>query len=143
LLNGRQDPFDLASGFIPIAPSYSADAVTIDRLRVGDALMGLDPLCGDGIGHGTRSAVLAVAVANSREVTVPSEAALAHFTARTGSAFRTHVFHCQGYYSSISHSERWRKELRRMQRFVDRSRIISYSPKLNLYYTSDGFAFIT
>ena len=94
-----------------VAPSYTVGAFTPKRLAIGDALMTLDPLCGDGVGHGVKSAVLAVAVANSASAGVSEDAAIAHYRSRAVFAFRTHLRHCRDYYSSIRHPEYWRSEV--------------------------------
>ena len=73
--------------------------------------MTLDPLCGDGVGHGVKSAILAVAVANSADITVSTEDALKHFEFRTTNAFINHLKHCRGYYSKIRHPAPWRGEV--------------------------------
>lgn len=105
------DLFDLATSVIPIAPSFHTQPIRASRLPVGDALMTLDPLCGDGVGHGVKSAILAVAVANSAAVTVSTEDALKHFELRTTRAFASHLKHCRGYYSKIRHAAPWEGEV--------------------------------
>lgn len=105
------DLFERNSSDFSIAPTLARDISTSKRLAIGDALMTLDPICGDGVGQGVKSALLAVGVVNSAGATVTEEAAVAHFKARSSYAFRVHLRHCAAYYGSVAHPECWRNEL--------------------------------
>jgi len=105
------DQFDLQSASIEIAPALNEHMASAQSLAVGDAAMTLDPLCGDGIGHGIKSALLATAVANSVNLTVPFEAAMAHYVSRTTWAFLVHLSHCGAYYASIRYPGPWTGEV--------------------------------
>lgn len=94
-----------------IAPSLGSAVPASARLVIGDALMNLDPICGDGVGHALKSALLAVATANSVRVSTSEARAVSHFNRRAIFAFRAHLDHCCSYYGSIRHPDLWAQEL--------------------------------
>ena len=135
------DLFDLATSEIPIAPSFHTQPILAGRLPVGDALMTLDPLCGDGVGHGVKSAILAVAVANSAAVTVSTEDALKHFDFQTTSAFASHLKHCHRYYSRIRYAAPWEGEVESIAQAMEKLTIFSRddaSTRMVLEYPNAG-----
>lgn len=109
------DLFERSSTDFCIAPSLARGISTSTRLSIGDALMTLDPICGDGVGHGIKSALLAVGVVNSAGATVSENAAVTHFNSRLTHAFRAHLRHCITYYGSVAHAECWCQELNAMK----------------------------
>lgn len=101
----------------PTAPSLLLEGLSPAYLAVGDALMTLDPLCGDGTGHGLKTALLIAGVLNSANKTVSEEVALAHFIGRVRLAFRTHLELCQRFYLSIRHPSAWGDEVKYSEAF--------------------------
>jgi flavin-dependent dehydrogenase len=69
-------------------------------IAVGDAAMALDPVSGDGIGHGIRTALLAVAVLDALAQGKPPTHYLEHYARRIQLAVVTHLAHCIASYES-------------------------------------------
>lgn len=107
VLKANPDIFERESNEASTAPSLLVENPSPSYLPIGDALMTLDPLCGDGIGHGIKSALIATGVLNSMNVTVPETLALSHFVARSRFAYSTHLKHCRRFYLSMKYSSCW------------------------------------
>ncbi|MDW9670853.1 hypothetical protein GOB27_30465 [Sinorhizobium meliloti] len=107
VLRANPDIFERESDEASTAPSLLVENPSSSYLPIGDALMTLDPLCGDGTGHGIKSALIATGVLNSMNVTVPDALALSHFVARSRFAYGTHLKHCRRFYLSMKYSSCW------------------------------------
>lgn len=110
-LGTTPDLFERDSTEVSTAPSLLLKDPSSGCMAIGDALMTLDPLCGDGTGHGIKSALLAVGVLNSVSGTIPEEAVLSHYVGRAHYAYKTHLEHCHRYYSSMRYSTYWVDEV--------------------------------
>lgn len=110
-LSATPDLFDCESDEVSTAPSLLLEDPSSSYLPIGDALMTLDPLCGDGTGHGIKSALLAVGLLNSVGVDVPEARALSHYVARAHFAYKTHLEHCRRYYLSMRDPTCWVDEV--------------------------------
>lgn len=114
-------------------PSLHLGPARPGQILVGDAAMAYDPISGDGIGSGVRSAVLAAAVMEAaaqmragagrdqattptpgQPLGVPVHEGLAHYHRRLAHAARVHVQRCIGMYESALHAHTWQDELHAM-----------------------------
>ncbi|MGH8908556.1 MAG: hypothetical protein ACRD0K_19175 [Egibacteraceae bacterium] len=78
-------------------------------LAVGDAAIALDPVSGDGAGHGLRGAILAAAVVEAIASGQPARACPDHCHARLTAALRVHLQRCLVHYTAFT-SPPWRDE---------------------------------
>lgn len=85
-------------------------------IAVGDAATALDPICGDGTGHGLRAALLAAAVleANADADAWSGRGCLRHYEVRVHKAFLDHLRACVSYYSGGWTSDVWTGEIASM-----------------------------
>jgi len=84
------------------------------RIRIGEAAVGFDPICGDGCGHAMRTAVLAVAALDAIESGESPVDVRRHYRQRLGYAFFSHLQTCREIYATAVQSSIWADELRRM-----------------------------
>ncbi|MBY5376647.1 NAD(P)/FAD-dependent oxidoreductase [Rhizobium leguminosarum] len=124
-INKTPDIFDDGSAIFSTAPTLTLKEPLSRRLAIGDSLMTLDPLCGDGAGHGLKSALLATGVLNSIADGLPALHALAHFEERSLFAFSAHLRQCQRYYSIMRHSGYWAYELHDMSEAIIAPKVIN------------------
>lgn len=99
-------------------------------IAVGDAATALDPICGDGTGHGLRAALLAAAVLEADADERSGRSCLRHYELRVRKAFLDHLRACVGYYSGGWTSDVWTGEIASMTAELDRegSRQIDGAP---------------
>ena len=108
-----------AAGFAA-QPRLAATLCTSGSIAVGDAAMTVDPMSGNGIGNGLRSAILAAAVIDAvRRETAP-QACFAHYAQRLQAAMRSHVQTCIDFYGRAAHASGWRDEIDAMNAALDR-----------------------
>ena len=93
------------------APRISAPLCGPGWIAVGDAAIALDPICGDGTGHGLRAALLAAAVLDAGAA---QSDGLRHYEVRTRKAWLDHVDACVAFYSGGWTSELWSAEIAAM-----------------------------
>ena len=87
-------------------PSISLPLSGENRLACGSAAVAFDPLCGDGVGHALREAILASAVIR-KAPSQNSDALTAHYTARITGGFRRHLATCLKFYESGGDGPWW------------------------------------
>lgn len=80
---------------------------------LGDEHLALDPLCGDGIGHALRAAVLLAALARARLFASGTGASI--YERRMRAAFVAHLRNCETYYAHIAEAAAWRPAVREMR----------------------------
>jgi len=99
----------------PAYPRIASPLCGPGWLACGSAAMAFDPICGDGVAHAIREAILAAAIirAGARE---NCEEFLALYEGRLTAAFRRHLLLCQRYYESASRGDWWRFESAALQR---------------------------
>ena len=105
-------------------PRIATDLFGKNWMACGSAAMTLDPICGDGLGHAIRQAILATAVL--REISKGGDASglLRHYADRLESAFHRHLELCRESYSIYPREPWWeteRKFLRQDLRLGQRS----------------------
>jgi len=102
---------------------------------VGDAAMTLDPMSGNGIGSGLRSAILAAAVLDAaRRETMP-QACFDHYAQRLRDALRSHVRTCVDFYGRAANAADWRGEIGTMSEALDR---LPSGPSLPAFMLNNG-----
>lgn len=82
----------------PAMPSLQRQPAVPGEIAIGDAALSLDPISGDGVGSGLRSAMLANAVISAIESGEPLQHCLTHYQRRIELAARTHVSRCIAMY---------------------------------------------
>lgn len=87
-------------------------------LACGSAALRFDPLCGDGVGHAIREAILAAAIVRAASRGADIDRLLTHYRMRLVAAFKRHLIHCAGFYRSGGESSWWRSELESIERGV-------------------------
>ena len=122
------------AGFVAM-PRLAAEPCTSRSIVVGDAAMTLDPMSGNGIGSGLKSALLAAAVLDAaRRETVP-QACFDHYAQRLRDAQRSHVRTCIDFYGRSAHAADWQEEIGRMSEALDR---LPRDPDLSPFRLNNG-----
>src|SRR5262249_11097852 len=103
-------------------------------IAVGDAALALDPLSGNGIGSGLRSAILASPVLEAAGKGEKLNALLDHYTWRLRDAMHAHVRNCVQSYSRSIHASYWHREIDAMNKALRRVRSPSNRPSFVLNY---------
>jgi flavin-dependent dehydrogenase len=80
-------------------------------IDVGDAAVALDPLSGNGVGSGLRSAILAAAVLEAAGQDAMPQACFDHYAQRLRKTMRSHVQSCIEFYGRAAHTDGWRAEI--------------------------------
>lgn len=102
------------------APYLNSGLAGRGRLLLGSAAMAVDPVCGDGVGYGVRSAILAAGLAQAVEHGKDFEICASHFRARLAKAMRAHLSACVKYYGQAGFSPAWKTEINRCTATTDR-----------------------
>jgi hypothetical protein len=84
-------------------------------IACGTAAMGFDPICGEGVGHAVREAILVTAVLQAIANDFPAEEVLAHYSSRLLAGFFRHLIACREFYLAAHQSEWWNNELQLIQ----------------------------
>jgi 2-polyprenyl-6-methoxyphenol hydroxylase-like FAD-dependent oxidoreductase len=96
---------------LPCAPQLRPKLAAPAWLAAGDAALCFDPLCGDGVGQGLRSGLLAAAVIAAIERgREPQHACLSHYEYRLRRAMLAHLRAAVMFYQSAS-PDVWRDEI--------------------------------
>lgn len=99
------------------APQRAQPLLGAGWIAVGDAAIALDPVSGNGTGHGLRGAILATSIAQAIAAGQPEPACLHHYDARLTDALRVHLQRCLAHYASAPFaSPAWRDERAVMER---------------------------
>lgn len=91
-------------GGIDVAPRFGA-SLTLDGANLGDECLGLDPLCGDGIGHALRAGVLLAALLGPQVADSSQRSRI--YTARMRHCFVAHLRACETYYQLFEADPAW------------------------------------
>lgn len=94
------------------APSMSLSIGTEGFIRIGDAAISFDPICGDGTGNAVRSAILASAVLDAVASGVSCDQGLRYYRWRLMQTFVHHIQFCDSFYRQAFSSAAWASELR-------------------------------
>ena len=89
-------------------------------IDVGDAAVALDPLSGNGVGSGLRSAILAAAVLDAARRDAMPQACFDHYAQRLRKTMRSHVQSCVEFYGRAAHADGWRAEIGMMIEALNR-----------------------
>lgn len=89
---------------IDAAPRFGAP-LTPDGASLGDECLGLDPLCGDGLGHALRAGVLLAALLGPQGPGASKGAQI--YTARMRHCFVAHLRACETYYQLFEADPAW------------------------------------
>lgn len=101
-------------GSFPCYPRIADPLSGSDWLACGSAAMAFDPLCGDGVGHAVREAILATAAI--RHVNETGDlSALGHYQIRLWAGFHRHLQVCREFYAAGNSGPWWDAEREALQ----------------------------
>ena len=100
-----------ASGLFPSHPRITDPLAGRGWLRCGSAALSFDPLCGDGVGHAAREAILGSAVIRSAAERGDVNSLIGHYQARLMAGFRRHLGVCSGYYRAGRRGPWWDEQV--------------------------------
>lgn len=104
------------SPWIPVAPRLSHPLLCRQAIRIGEAALAVDPICGDGVGYAMRTAILATAAfADYRRGELRG---MNYYCARVKRAFLAHLRGCENYFSDWT-AHRWDDELLQTRRGIE------------------------
>ena len=98
------------------APSLARPVAVGGTVRVGDAAVSFDPVCGDGTGNAVRSAILAAAVIDAVTDGLPRVDGLGYYSGVWNRRSSRHARLCEGFYRSEFHASVWADEMSRSSR---------------------------
>jgi 2-polyprenyl-6-methoxyphenol hydroxylase-like FAD-dependent oxidoreductase len=98
----------------PAYPTCVDPWIDTAAIRIGDAAMAFDPICGDGTGQALRGALLASASLEAIEAGAPAGDIRTHYRRRLQFAFLAHLRACREAYRSFDARSIWTTELRDM-----------------------------
>jgi len=98
------------------APSLAEPPCEPGLIAVGDEAMSLDPICGDGVGHAVRGALLAAATVGAIARGLGTRRCLEHYRTRLETVVARHVRACQRYYAAADLAECWAGEQEHAER---------------------------
>jgi len=104
---------DELAGWVSVfaaAPQCSDPLLGHRWIAIGDAAIALDPVSGDGTGHGLRGAILATSVIEAIASGCPDRSYLDHYHTRLVEAFQVHLQRCLAHYSTAFSSPAWLEE---------------------------------
>jgi hypothetical protein len=101
----------VASGGFPSHPRITDPLGGPGWLRCGSAALGFDPLCGDGVGHAAREAILGSAVIRSVVDGGDVNSLICHYQARLMAGFRRHLAVCAAYYRAGRRGPWWDEQV--------------------------------
>lgn len=118
LIRNVLGPIDMESCVsLPAAPSILSTIASDRWLAVGQAAFAMDPICGDGVGAGLHSAILAVAVIQAAASGLRGEA-IDHYVQRHQRSFVSHLQHVSQYYQPLLSCSAWADELESTHQFL-------------------------
>jgi 2-polyprenyl-6-methoxyphenol hydroxylase-like FAD-dependent oxidoreductase len=92
-------------------PLYGIGDGEASWIACGTAALGFDPICGEGVGHAIREAILVAAVIDAIANHFPVTEVLEHYSSRLLAGFFRHLTACQDFYSAARQSDWWDEEL--------------------------------
>lgn len=92
-------------------------------LACGSAAMSFDPICGEGVGHAVREAILASAVIGSLATCPDVDHVLTYYSSRLLMGFLRHLVLCRQFYASARRSRWWSSELSKLDEGIEWSRL--------------------
>jgi len=114
----------------PAFPRILAEVCGPGWLALGSAAMTFDPLCGEGVGHAARVALLAAAVLQAAARGESSASLLAHYSTRLLQGFLRHLEVCLPFYRSGGQGHFWKNETAALERGIAwaRQRLRRHAP---------------
>jgi hypothetical protein len=103
------------AGPFAAAPRFSWPVCGPQWLACGSAALAFDPLCGDGVAHAVREAILACAVIRTPEPVL----ALQHYAGRLVAGFERHLTICRQFYGSGGSGAWWQAQQEATQMGID------------------------
>lgn len=102
---GHSDPV----AQFPCSPRIVTPLAGKGWIACGSAAMAFDPICGDGVAHAVREAILASAVIKAALRCGDVGSLIRHYEDRLNAAFLRHLLHCVEYYSA-PRGDWWREQ---------------------------------
>jgi hypothetical protein len=106
------------AGPFAAAPRFSWPVCGPQWLACGSAAMAFDPLCGDGVAHAIREAILACAVIRAGAEAADS-ALPQHYAGRLAAGFERHLTICRQFYGSGGSGPWWQAQQEATQAGID------------------------
>jgi len=110
LVAGQIQSCSAASSLFPVHPRIASPLCGSGWLACGSAAMAFDPICGEGVGHAVREAILASACLRAILQGANAAEVLAHYSARLLAGFSRHLENCKGFYQT-SDLPWWREQM--------------------------------
>src|SRR5438477_5540037 len=108
-----------SGGEFPCEPRITDPLCDSGWLACGTAVLGFDPLCGDGVGHAAREAILGSAVVRAVADGEDTEPVLAHYRTRLIAGMGRHLAVCREFYEAGRCGEWWDRELESTRRGLE------------------------
>jgi len=95
-------------------PSVLNDIFSNNRVSLGDSASSFDPICGDGLGNGLRSAILVSAIIKAIRSGEPTEKCQIHYKRKLYNTFSDHLKNCMLYYTNCKSfkGKYWKEEMK-------------------------------
>jgi 2-polyprenyl-6-methoxyphenol hydroxylase-like FAD-dependent oxidoreductase len=106
-VTGPDDPVSMWHA----APAFDDPWPGPRAIRVGDAVMAFDPICGEGTGHAIRGALLAAAAIDAIDQGADAAAMREYYAMRLRIAWVSHLRTCFTFYASLTPRSIWTSEL--------------------------------
>ena len=128
-----------AAGQFPAYPRISDPVCAQGWLACGTTAMSFDPLCGDGVGHAVREAILASAIIRAALAEKePLDRLLDHYRSRLLAGFYRHLQLCREFYTRGYSGPWWDRELAHLAKGLDYC-ISSMPNGMRFHYQLTGF----
>ena len=106
-------------GKFPCHPRIADPLGGVGWLVCGTAALGFDPICGDGVGHATREAILGSAVVRAAAEGADVDAVIAHYQTRLLAGFRKHLEVCHDLYQAGGSGLWWDQQIEEIRRGLE------------------------
>lgn len=139
LIADQIQEFNLAGSEFPSHPRIAQSLWAPGWLACGTAALGFDPLCGEGVGHAVREAILACAVVRAVIKGGAMKTALAHYRDRLVAGFHRHLELCEQFYRSGASSLWWDEQAAATRRGIEWCKSACL-PAGDIRYRLNGFS---
>jgi 2-polyprenyl-6-methoxyphenol hydroxylase-like FAD-dependent oxidoreductase len=146
LVSHQIEAVESLSGQFPAHPRIHWPLCGSGWLACGTAAMSFDPLCGDGVAHAVREAILASAVVQAILGGANHPSLLAHYRARMAAGLGRHLRLAEEFYQTGHQNDWWKTQIAALRQgedwcaqVVSESVIGQSDGKAKFQYQLDGF----
>jgi hypothetical protein len=104
---------------VPCHPRIADPLGGLGWLVCGTAALGFDPICGDGVGHATREAILGCAVVRAAAGGADVASVIEHYQSRLLAGFRKHLGVCREFYQAGRTGPWWDQQIEDIRRGLE------------------------